>query len=94
MGDNDFEKTRPHIRQVVDRAIRYAEFLRLKSIAFPVLGSAKGKFPYDQIAREMLENVAMYFRRRNSKIKVAVFSIFNPEAFEAFRKESRKIASL
>jgi len=94
LGDKDEDRTKLHIRRAVDRAIKYAEFLRLKSIAFPVLGSPRTKFPYGFIAKEMLESVANYFRRRNTKLKVALFSIYNSDAFEAFRRESRNIAAL
>lgn len=94
LGEKGLDRIRLAIRQSVERSIRYAEFLRLKSIAFPVLGSPQVAPPYEFIAREMMENVAMYFRRRQTKIKAVFFSIYNGKAFDAFRKEAEHIANL
>ncbi len=92
LGERGLDKMRLSISQAVDRTIRYAEFLRLKSIAFPVLGSPKEAPPYDFVAHEMLENISGYFNRRNTKIKAILFSAFNNQAFEAFRKEAKELA--
>ena len=94
LGERGVDKIRLSIRQAVDRSIHYAEFLRLKSLAFPLLGSALDLPPYEFVARQMLEEVAQYMRRRKTRLKLVMFSIRNPEAFDAFRKEARAIANL
>ncbi len=94
VGEKGPERMKTSIRQAVERTIRYAEFLRLKSIAFPVLGSSHAAAPYDFIAREMLEEVTRYFQRRNTRLNAILFSVFNPQAFEAFRREAKDIADL
>jgi O-acetyl-ADP-ribose deacetylase (regulator of RNase III) len=94
LGERGLDKIKISIRQAVDRSIQYAEFLRLKSIAFPLLGSALALPPYEFVARQMLEEVAQYLRRRRTRLKLVVFSIRNPEAFGAFRKEARDLANL
>ena len=91
-GERGLDKMRLSISQAVDRTIRYAEFLRLKSIAFPVLGNPAVMPPYDIVAHEMLENALKYFQRRNTKIKAILFSAFNTPAFEALRNEARQRA--
>ncbi len=92
LGEKDFDKTRIFIREGVDRAIRYAEFLRLQTLAFPVLGCPKAQPPYPLIAREMLEDISKYFQRKNTKMKMILFSAFNPDAFEAFRQEAKTLS--
>lgn len=94
LGEKDLHKMKFAIRQAVDRSIRYAEFLRLKSLAFPVLGCAKLQPSYNFIAKEMLEDISKYFQRRNTKLNAILFSIFNPNAFSAFRKEAENIFEL
>jgi O-acetyl-ADP-ribose deacetylase (regulator of RNase III) len=79
--------------QTKKRAIRYAEFLRLKSIAFPVLGSPQSKIPYTFIAHEMICAINQYFQRRNTKLEAIMFSLYNNDAFEAFRKEAEQITT-
>lgn len=94
LGERGVDKMKMSIRQSVERSIRYAEFLRLKSIAFPVLGCAQTQPAYDFIAHEMLEQVALYFRKRNTKLKAILLSAFNPAAFSALRTEAQNLADL
>ena len=94
LGERGLDKMKLSIRQAVDRCIHYAEFLRLRSVAFPLLGSALDLPPYEFVARQMLEEVAQYMRRRKTRLKLVMFSIRNPEAFDAFRKEARALANL
>jgi O-acetyl-ADP-ribose deacetylase (regulator of RNase III) len=94
LGEKELDKMRMAIRQAVNRTIRYAEFLRLKSIAFPVLGNPRSTPPYNYIAREMLEDVTKYFNRRSTKLKLILFSVFNADAYSAFCREARHIADL
>jgi O-acetyl-ADP-ribose deacetylase (regulator of RNase III) len=94
LGEKDITKTKIAIREAVNRTIRYAEFLRLKSIAFPVLGNAKTAPPYNVVAKEMIEDVTKYFQRRNTRVKLILFSVFNADAYSAFCKEARHIAEL
>lgn len=93
-GERGVDKIRISIRQAVERTIRYAEFLRLKSIAFPVLGDPQTAPPYDFIAREMIEDAIKYFQQRKTKLKAIFFSAFNTQAFDALSKEARQIADL
>lgn len=93
IGERGLDKMRLSISQAVDRAIRYGEFLRIKSIAFPVMGSTETLPPYDFIARQMLENVFFYFQRRNTRVKNVIFSIFNADAFDMFKSEAQALAS-
>lgn len=93
LGENDPQKLKRSIRQAIDRTIRYAEFLRLRSLAFPVLGCPRTNPPYTMVAREMLEDVTKYFRRRNTRLKTIFLSAYNNNAFEAFKEEARSFDS-
>jgi O-acetyl-ADP-ribose deacetylase (regulator of RNase III) len=94
LGERGLDKMKLSISHAVDRAIRYAEFLRLKSIAFPVLGSPRESPPYNFVAHQMLENVVTYFNRRNTKIKAILFSAYNADALSALQEEAKNISEL
>ncbi len=94
LGEKEPEKVRQSIRQAVERTILYAEFLRLKSIAFPVLGSLDNNLPYTQIAQEMLEEVVQYLQRRKTKLQAVLFSCFNQNAFKIFCTEAKTICNI
>jgi len=87
LGESSHDRLRLYIRQAVDRAIRYAEFLRLQSIAFPVLGCPKSNPSYSLVAKEMLEDVFQYFNRRHTKIKSIFLSAFNSEAYQTLKNQ-------
>jgi O-acetyl-ADP-ribose deacetylase (regulator of RNase III) len=87
LGEGQHDKLKMHIRHSVDRAIRYAEFLRLKSLAFPVLGCPKSNPAYSLVAKEMLEDVFQYFHRRNTKLKSIFLSAFNSEAYQTLKNQ-------
>jgi len=92
LGERGQDKIQSSIREAVDRSIRYAEFLRLKSVAFPLLGSAKDAPPFEAVARVMLEEVAQYMSKRKTRLKAILFSINNTQAYGAFRREARSLA--
>lgn len=92
LGERGLDQMQMAIRQAVDRSIHYAEFLRLKSIAFPLLGSAAGAPPFHFVARQMIEEVAQYLARRKTRLKMVLFSIHNADAYTAFRREARSLS--
>jgi O-acetyl-ADP-ribose deacetylase (regulator of RNase III) len=92
LGERGLDNLQTSIRQAVDRSIHYAEFLRLKSIAFPLLGSAAGAPPFQFVARQMIEEVAQYLSRRKTRLKMILFSTHNAAAYTAFRREARSLS--
>lgn len=94
LGEKEADKARQSIRQAVERTILYAEFLRLKSIAFPVLGSLQNNLPYTHLAQEMMEEVIQYLRRRKTRLQTVLFSCFNPNAFEIFCTEAKNLCNI
>ncbi len=87
LGELDHDRMRLYIRQAVDRAIRYAEFLRLKSLSFPVLGCPRSNPAYSLVAKEMLEDMLQYFHRRNTKLKSIFLSAFNSDAYQTLKNQ-------
>jgi O-acetyl-ADP-ribose deacetylase (regulator of RNase III) len=91
LGEKGMDKIKVSIGQAVERAIRYAEFMRLKSIAFPVLGCPDATPPYHLIAHEMIQYVAQYFQRRHTKLKGILVSAYNKDAFKALTDEAKDL---
>jgi O-acetyl-ADP-ribose deacetylase (regulator of RNase III) len=94
LGETEPPLAQASIRQAVERTIRYAEFLRLNSIAFPVMGTLKNCLPYTEIAADMFGEVVQHFRRRKSRLESVVFSVFNPTAFDIFCEKAKDLATI
>jgi O-acetyl-ADP-ribose deacetylase (regulator of RNase III) len=94
LGETEPALAQAAIRQSVERTILYGEFLRLKSIAFPVMGTLKNNLPYTTIATDMLCEVIQYLRRRKTQLESVTFSIFNPTAYQIFCEQAKSLATL
>ncbi|MEM3444869.1 MAG: macro domain-containing protein [Thermoplasmata archaeon] len=70
------------IATATGNALRMAEELGVKTIAFPALGTGVGGFDYSECAKIMLGEVAKF---QAKTIKNVVFVLYSQEAFEAFR---------
>jgi len=92
-GEQNSKKLKTTVRQAVDRAIRYAEFLHLSSLAFPVLGAAHHQPPYDEVAEEISTYVIAYFTKRTSRITPVFFSAYQQQASDALTSEIQDILS-
>ena len=64
-------------------SLRRAEELKLKSIAFPALGTGVGGIPYREAARTMLDVVKEHLAGE-SVLEQVVFALFGEEAYGAF----------
>lgn len=93
LGETEPERAQHSIRQAVERTILYADFLRLKSIAFPVLGTLKSNLSYTAIASDMLAEVVQHLRRRKSRIETVLFSVFNPTAYTIFCDQAKDLCA-
>lgn len=92
LGETEPDRAQAAIRQAVERTILYAEFLRLKSIAFPVMGTIKNCLPYTEIATDMLHEVVQHLQRRKTRLESVLFSIFNPTAYEIFCNKAKDLS--
>jgi O-acetyl-ADP-ribose deacetylase (regulator of RNase III) len=92
LGETEPPLAQASIRQAIERTVLYAEFLRLKSIAFPVMGTLKNCLPYTAIATDMLGEVVQHLRKRKTRLESIHFSVFNPTAYDIFCDKAKDIS--
>jgi len=85
MGMN-FDTDEIKIRDSARNALRVAEELKIKSIAFPALGCGVGGFPLLASAKIMAQEVLRHIREENTGLKEIIFCLYNKEAFDVFTK--------
>ncbi len=79
----DLATNERYIRAATRSALRVAETLRLRSVAFPALGTGVGGFPLDRAAAAMLEETAAHVRA-GSRLFEVVFALYDEQAFVAY----------
>jgi O-acetyl-ADP-ribose deacetylase (regulator of RNase III)/ADP-ribose pyrophosphatase YjhB (NUDIX family) len=81
-----FQTDEVKIRQSCKNALRIAEELKIKSIAFPALGCGTGGFPLLASAKIMSQEVFRHIKEDGSQLKEIIFCLYDKEAFEIFNK--------
>ncbi|HYM68042.1 MAG TPA: macro domain-containing protein [bacterium] len=71
------------IREATRNALRVADSLGLRSVAFPALGTGVGGFPAARAAAVMLQETAAHLRAGSSLDEV-VFALYDVAAYDAF----------
>ena len=74
------------IRNSCRSALRVADELKIKSVAFPALGCGVGGFPLKAGAKIMAQEVMKYLRETNASLKEIIFCMRETEAYEIFDK--------
>lgn len=83
----DFKTSQEYIRLAVRNSLIVAEERNIKSIAIPALGCGTGKFPYNDAAKIMAEEVAKHILENpDTSIKNVVFVLKNKQAYKIFSK--------
>lgn len=77
------------IRQATRNSLLRADELRLKSLAFPALGTGVGGFPLDECARVMIAEVLDYSADKTGLERV-VFVLYDEAAYRIFARELKK----
>lgn len=77
------------IRQATRNSLLRADELRLKSLAFPALGTGVGGFPLDECARVMIAEVLDYSADKTGLERV-VFVLYDETAYRIFARELKK----
>ncbi|HKW78719.1 MAG TPA: macro domain-containing protein [Candidatus Limnocylindria bacterium] len=72
------------IRDATESSLRRAAELRLRSIAFPALGTGVGGFPLEDCARTMLSVVRESLELAGGAVEEVVFALRSPEAVDVF----------
>ena len=86
----DFKTSPKIIAKATINSLQKAVELKLKSIAFPALGTGLGGFPVEECARIMLYG-ANKFLAENKSIKEVRFVLFDKASFDSFKKESENL---
>lgn len=82
----DFQTDEEKIRLSCRNALKAAEELKIRSVAFPALGCGVGGFSLVAAAKIMSQEVLRYLRCSDSRLKEIVFALYNKESFEIFNK--------
>ena len=83
----DFKTDEIKIRNSCRNALRLAQELKVKSIAFPALGCGTGGFPLLASAKIMAQETFRHLNEESgSTLKEIVFCLYDNEAFEVFNK--------
>lgn len=82
----DFKTDEEKIRLAMRAALKKADELGVKSIAFPALGTGVGGFPKDMAAKVMVEELKKHIDSGTKLEKVILADISN-EQVEYFKKE-------
>lgn len=88
----DLQTDANKIRQAAINSLKRAEELRVKSLAFPALGTGVGGFPTDECARIMIGVVQEHFTGPTSLTEV-IFALRGREAYEIFQKVARSLGA-
>jgi O-acetyl-ADP-ribose deacetylase (regulator of RNase III) len=81
--------TAENLRRSTARSLELASQHGLHSIAFPAIGTGIARFPMEECARVMVEEVAKRARNKSSLTEVR-FVLYGVEAEAAFRKEAER----
>jgi O-acetyl-ADP-ribose deacetylase (regulator of RNase III) len=81
--------TAENLRRSTARSLEVANEKGLRSIAFPAIGTGIARFPMEEAARIMIEEVARHARGQTSLTEVR-FVLFGADAEAAFRKEAER----
>ena len=82
----DFKTDEIKIRNSCRNALRLAQELKLKSIAFPALGCGVGGFPLLASAKIMGQEVLRHVKENKTTLREIIFCLYDKEAYEVFNK--------
>jgi len=74
------------IRNSCASALKAADDLKIKSIAFPALGCGVGGFPLKASAKIMAQEVMKHLREMHTSLREIIFCMREKEAYEIFDK--------
>jgi O-acetyl-ADP-ribose deacetylase (regulator of RNase III) len=84
MGLGDMRTTAKSLRTSTTHSLRLAAERRLKSIAFPAVGTGVSGFPLDECAQIMLSEAVQHLKGETSLEKI-YFVLFDSRAFNKFQ---------
>lgn len=85
----DSEKIRMATRNSMKRAVEY----KIKSVAFPALGTGVGGFSFEEAAKIMYEEVKKFEEEKDAPERV-IFVLYREEDYEKFKKVLEKMGDV
>ncbi len=82
----DFKTDEIKIRNSCKNALKVAEELKIKSIAFPALGCGVGGFAHLAAAKIMAQEIFGHFREKKSSLQEIIFCLYDKEAYDIFNQ--------
>lgn len=86
----DFKTDEVKIRNATKNAMKRAVECKVKSIAFPALGTGVGGFPIDEAARIMYEEVKKFENESDAPEEV-IFVLYSEADYEKFKRTLEKL---
>jgi O-acetyl-ADP-ribose deacetylase (regulator of RNase III) len=85
----DLKSSPDKVRRATVSAFRRADEKRVRSIAFPALGTGVGALPLKEAARVMVDAMIEYLAKGGSGLQKVMFVLFDADAYSAFAEEMR-----
>jgi O-acetyl-ADP-ribose deacetylase (regulator of RNase III)/ADP-ribose pyrophosphatase YjhB (NUDIX family) len=82
----DFKTDEGKIRASCANALKCADELKVRSIAFPALGCGVGGFPLVGAAKIMTQEILKHLRGETS-LREIIFCLYSEEAYQVFQKQ-------
>jgi O-acetyl-ADP-ribose deacetylase (regulator of RNase III) len=82
--------TKESLLAATQNALKRAEEKKVKTIAFPAIGTGAAGFPLDKCAQIMLRTVKEHLEGQ-SCIQKVYFVLFNEKAFDSFKREYERL---
>lgn len=81
----DLNTNETKIKMATRNSLLLAKRLRIKSVAFPALGTGVGGFPKEKCAKIMINEVISHITQKSS-LKEIVFVLFDQPTYSAFER--------
>ncbi|OHB69664.1 MAG: hypothetical protein A2W23_09090 [Planctomycetes bacterium RBG_16_43_13] len=78
------------IRNAVTNSLRRANERKLKSIAFPAIGTGVGAFPIDRCAENMFDETIRYLRGETT-LEAVYFILYDDKSFSVFEEKFKEM---
>lgn len=73
------------LKQCTINSLKVADKYKIKTLAFPAIGTGFGGYPLDKCAEIMISVVCDYLKSQNSQIVKVYFILFDDDAFNSFK---------
>jgi O-acetyl-ADP-ribose deacetylase (regulator of RNase III) len=72
-------------------SLKVADKYKIKTLAFPAIGTGVGGYPMEMCAEVMISVVSDYLRSQNSRIEKVYFILFDDNAFNTFKSRLQNV---